>query len=490
MLRSVCGRVGIGAALSSEFLPCSLSISHRTFRSTHPVQFRSKLVKICRQNNAEQAINVYTQLLDNKERITTMEYNSLLQCLSRNHRDDKIVQVFADLKRNCTPNEKSYLIMMNYLTSNKYYQESIRLFETLIENKLEPDLPLYTTMITNFFGIEDHESAFKTFEQLKGSHSPPDEMAYQEVIQGSSLLNLHDKALHYLNEMIDTGFNPSIICFNRVIRGLSFAERFDNAFQVFQLMRTCNVSPEANTFGFITNRYAATGQFENIISVIKLMKKFEIKPDVEYLTNYILECYMKKKYDVVIQLYQESRTAEVDIPDRFYTPVLCSCDKTQDFDSLWTAYQDLKKQGHQPQTDGFFAVVFSCCQFGDIKHIKTLFDDMKMFNYTIKSVKQWNSLLKKASQPDTEGNLHPDTAFELYYEMLENVKGLDELPFIHMLRLCYSDSKLNSEVSHILTDMKKKGVTPSRKFQSLLNNLARYGPKQPANRPKQTAKKE
>merc|ERR1719456_1423866 len=108
-----------------------------------------------------------------------------------------------------------------------------QLLESMRQERVEPDLVTYSSLVKGYCLAGDVRRGFKVFEEMKSSGKVlPDEIIYNVLMDGCARETLVDDALKLLQSMQGAGITPSNHTLSILVKLLGRAKRVNEAFKV------------------------------------------------------------------------------------------------------------------------------------------------------------------------------------------------------------------------------------------------------------------
>lgn len=190
------------------------------------------------------------------------------------------------------PSIYSMAAMMKYYNKNNDPQKSIQLFEEIIKEGSDPDIPCWEGLIEAKAKLGQYNEAMGIINQLKKSDIDPTIHMYTPLMQHLLDVKKYDE----LEDLwVETHFETcpfNVESFHIMFKKYIKTSEYERALYVYDEMKALKVPPTAETFALLFRASAEAPQFihgyhDAIFDVMALMEQAEVIPTVDVYNNII-----------------------------------------------------------------------------------------------------------------------------------------------------------------------------------------------------------
>ncbi|GBB88683.1 hypothetical protein RclHR1_15240004 [Rhizophagus clarus] len=253
----------------------------------------------------------------------TETYNHLIYALSRDNSIDtlKIENIYLQmLAQRAEPNRYTYELLIdamckrnNFLKASRFLSEMNRKFP-ITNVALNPIIRHQTLS-------GDINNAIRLYNQMILVGIEPNLYIYTTIISLATVSSRHSLAVKVFKELLARGHKPNVYVYSAFITSLVKAKKPQKAIQIFQQMVRDNVSINHIPFTTLIQSFAMTKRFEDGKKLYEMMKKMNLKIDrfVCYHFEKLIE--RAKRKDELKYFYEDIKKHGLDPKshDRMYT---------------------------------------------------------------------------------------------------------------------------------------------------------------------------
>ncbi|KAL5564645.1 hypothetical protein UlMin_027809 [Ulmus minor] len=284
-----------------------------------------------RKNKAKAWVSTVTETLS--DRIQNKQW---LQAL----------QVFDMLREQpfYQPKEGTYIKLLVLLGRSGQPLRARQLFDTMIEEELEPTAQLYTALLSAYCRNNLFDEAFSTFNQMK------------------TLPNCQ----------------PDVFTYSTLIKACVDASRFELVETLYQEMEERRISPNTVTQNIVLSGYGRAGKFEQMEKVLSgMLESSPCKPDV-WTMNIILSVFGNMgQIDMMERWYEKFRNFGVAPETRTFNILIGAYGKKRMYDKMSSVMEYMRKLQFPWTTSTYNNVIEAFADVGDAKHMECTFDQMR-----------------------------------------------------------------------------------------------------------------
>lgn len=242
------------------------------------------------------------------------------------------------------PKQGAYMRLLVLLGRCGQPSQAQKLFNTMIEEGLEPTSELYTALVA----------------------------AYCRS-------NLIDKALAVLREMTALPLcQPDVHTYSILIKACVDGSRFDLVESLYQQMDERSITPNTVTQNIVLSGYGKAGRYEEMEKVLLGMLESETcKPDI-WTMNIILSLFGNKgQIEMMEKWYEKFRDFGIDPETRTFNILIGSYGKKRMYDKMSSVMEYMRKLSFPWTTSTYNNVIEAFADVGDAKHMEYTFDQMR-----------------------------------------------------------------------------------------------------------------
>ncbi|PHU29978.1 Pentatricopeptide repeat-containing protein, chloroplastic [Capsicum chinense] len=255
------------------------------------------------------------------------------------------LQVFEMLKKQpfYLPKEGTYMKLLVLLGRCGQPGQAQQLFDSMIEDGLEPTSELYTALI--------------------GAHSRS---------------NLLDKSFSLLHSMIELPHcQPDVYTYSILIKACVDASRFDLVESLYKQMDDRSIVPNTVTQNIVLSGYGRAGKYAEMEKVLLgMLESADSKPDV-WTMNTILSIFGNKGLiEMMERWYEKFRNFGIEPETRTFNILIGAYGKKKIYDKMSSVMEYMRKLSFAWTTSTYNNVIEVFSDAGDAKHMEYTFDQM------------------------------------------------------------------------------------------------------------------
>lgn len=270
---------------------------------------------------------------------------ALSDCIDKNQWRQAL-QVFEMLKKQplYQPKEGTYMRLLVLLGKCGQPGEAQQVFDSMIEEGLEPTRELYTALI--------------------GAYSRS---------------NILGKAFALLHAMIELPHcQPDVYTYSILIKACVDASRFDLVESLYEQMADCSVVPNTVTHNIVLSGYGRAGKYAEMEKVlVGMLQSADSKPDV-WTMNLILSVFGNKGLiEMMERWYEKFRNFGIEPETRTFNILIGAYGKKKMYDKMSSVMEYMRKLSFPWTTSTYNNVIEVFSDAGDTKHMEYTFDQMR-----------------------------------------------------------------------------------------------------------------
>ncbi|CAN4095001.1 unnamed protein product [Withania somnifera] len=287
--------------------------------------------KLDRKSNAKAWVNTVTEALsdhiDKKQWVEALQVFEMLKD-----------QPFYQSK------ESTYMKLLVLLGRCGQPGKAQLLFDTMIEEGLEPTPELYTTLVG----------------------------AYCRS-------NIIDKAFTILQRMIELPYcQPDVYTYSILVKACVDASRFDLVDSLYEQMAERSIVPNTVTQNIVLSGYGKAGKYEEMEKVLSgMLESTDSKPDI-WTMNTILSLFGNKgQIETMERWYEKFRSYGIEPETRTFNILISAYGKKRMYDKMSSVMEYMRKLSFPWTTSTYNNAIEAFSDVGDAKQMEYTFDLMR-----------------------------------------------------------------------------------------------------------------
>lgn len=271
------------------------------------------------------------------------------------------LEVFEMLRKQpfYQPKEGTYMKLLVLLGKSGQPHRARHLFDTMVEEELEPTAELYTALLSAYCRSNLIDEAFEILNQMKTLPlCQPDVFTYSTLIK-ACVDNSHFELVQTLyNEMSERLITPNTVTQNIVLNGYGKAGKFDQMERVLSDMlenNTCR--PDVWTMNTIISLFGNMGQIEMMENWYEKFRNFGIEPETRTF-NILIGAYGKKRmYDKMSSVMEYMRKLQFPWTTSTYNNVIEAFSDVGDAKNMELTFDQMRSEGMKADTKTFCCLI-------------------------------------------------------------------------------------------------------------------------------------
>ncbi|KAL0420143.1 UNVERIFIED_CONTAM: Pentatricopeptide repeat-containing protein, chloroplastic [Sesamum radiatum] len=167
------------------------------------------------------------------------------------------------------------------LCKSGYCDEAIRVFESMKDSGLKPNLVTYNALIDACGkGGADYKRALEIFDEMLQNGVQPDRITYNSLLA-------FDEAFAVGKEMESIGIKKDVVTYNALLDGFGKQGMYDKVKELFAEMKKEHLSPNLLTYSTLISVYSKGGLYKEAMEVYREFKRHGLKADVVFYSKLI-----------------------------------------------------------------------------------------------------------------------------------------------------------------------------------------------------------
>ncbi|KAL5227964.1 hypothetical protein ABZP36_016229 [Zizania latifolia] len=297
-------------------------------------------------HKVQDAIDVFYRRKNYGFELDLVGFQILLMSLCRYKHVEEAEALFLQKKDEFPPVIKSWNIILNGWCVKGSLADAKRVWNTIIESQLKPDLFTYGTFINSLTKSGKISTAVKLFTSMWEKGINPDVAICNCIIDQLCFKKRIPEALEIFGEMSDRGCQADVATYNTLIKHFCKTNRMDKVYELLDNMEEKGCSPNNMTYSYILK---TTERPKDVITLMQRMEKYGCRLDSDTY-NLILNLYVSWKYEKGIQLVWDEMERNGSGPDqRSFTIMVHGLHSHGKLDEALQYYRTMESRGMTPE---------------------------------------------------------------------------------------------------------------------------------------------
>ncbi|CAH9129576.1 unnamed protein product [Cuscuta epithymum] len=271
------------------------------------------------------------------------------------------VQVFEMLREQkfYQPKEGSYMRLLVLLGKCGQPSQAQKLFNTMIEEGLEPTTELYTALLAAYSRSNLIEKALAVLHEMtKLPLCAPDVHTYSILIKACVDGSRFDLLEPLYQEMDERSISPNTVTQNIVLSGYGKAGKYEEMEKVLlNMLESDSCTPDVWTMNTILSLFGNKGQIETMEKWYEKFRDFGIEPETRTF-NILIGCYGKKKmYDKMSTVMEYMRRLSFPWTTSTYNNVIEAFSDVGDATHMEYTFDQMRGEGMKTDTKTFCCLI-------------------------------------------------------------------------------------------------------------------------------------
>ncbi|KAF5453156.1 hypothetical protein F2P56_028083 [Juglans regia] len=449
----------------------------------------SEIVKILgKAKMVNRALSVFYQIKGRKCKPTANTYNSMILMLMQEGHYEKVHELYNEMSNevNCFPDTVTYTALISAFGKLGREDSSIRLFDEMKENGLQPSAKIYTTLLGIYFKLGRVDRALSLIQEMKEKACALTVFTYTELIKGLGKTGRIEEAYSIYIDMLREGCKPDVVLINNLINILGRAGRVQDALKIFnemeslqckpnvvtyntvlkalfeskapasetsswlEKMKAKGVAPSSFTYSILIDGFCKTNRVEKALLLLEEMDEKGFPPCPAAYCSLINSLGKAKRYEAANELFQELKENCGFSSARVYAVMIKHFGKCGRLTEAIDLFNEMKKLGCNPDVYAYNALMSGMVRAGMIDEAHSLLRTM-VENGCIPDINSHNIILNGLAR--TGG---PKRAVEMFTQMKHSKIKPDAVSYNTLLG-CLSRSGMFEEAAKLMKEMNSKG---------------------------------
>ena len=208
-------------------------------------------------------------------------------------------------------------------TKKKNMKKALEVFQTIIDNKLRPNIIAYNSLLECAIQSGNFEKAEELFLGLK-DEAKADIITYSSYMKGLLKQRKLKETMDLLEELrIKRKKELDEVLYNTLMDGLVKLKEANLALKVYGKMKEDGVKAGVVSYSILMKANSLKGETEEIFKLFEEMKTLGHKPGLIVYTCVIQNCVKTKKIEEMLKIYEEMIDFEIK-PDEVFLNIFIS----------------------------------------------------------------------------------------------------------------------------------------------------------------------
>lgn len=257
------------------------------------------------------------------------------------------------------PKEGTYMKLLVLLGKAGQPDRARQLFDTMVEEGLEPTHQLYTALLAAYCRNNLIDDAFSTFNHMKTlPHCQPDVFTYSTLIKAYVDASQLDLVESLYEEMDERKITPNTVTQNIVLSGYGRNGKFDQMEKVLSgMLESTSCKPDVWTMNIILSVFGNMGQIETMERWYEKFRNFKIEPETRSF-NILIGAYGKKRmYDKMSSVMEYMRKLQFPWTTSTYNNVIEAFAEVGDAKNMEYTFNQMRSEGMKADTKTFCCLI-------------------------------------------------------------------------------------------------------------------------------------
>ncbi|KAG0182053.1 hypothetical protein DFQ28_001180 [Apophysomyces sp. BC1034] len=379
----------------------------------------------------ESAYALYNQMVESETKPSLSSYYTLLETLRKHRKKKEMHRVYQDLLRSglevnsshytamgwnpkqtlaemhnlgVVPSTRDYNSFLNYYVKQNKFPEALEMFQTMQQEKVEPDVFSYGILIDAVAKDQEQPSsaAFELYHDMQSHGIAPDVVIYTSLVMACSREENLNSALKLLEDMQQNGVRPNIYTFNSLLALLARKKQkeendLDRADLLWNKMLKLGIQPDTRSHNVYLsllskfsdddttqdnrekNWYSGDEMSAPLQKIMKLYKHMraaprfrKYRPDfISYgiVINTLVHCNQMRKAMVV---YDDAKVSRIKLTTASYNEVMRGLSRANEMAQVMNVWHDMKALKVLPDHQSYALALGACQTLGLEKSFETI----------------------------------------------------------------------------------------------------------------------
>ncbi|KAK4380163.1 hypothetical protein RND71_002025 [Anisodus tanguticus] len=220
--------------------------------------------------------------------------------------------------------------------------------------------------------------AHQLFDSMIEEGVEPTSELYTALIGAYSISNILDKAFSVLHTMIELPYcQPDVYTYSILIKACVDASRFDLVESLYEQMADRSIDPNIVTQNIVLSGYGRAGRYAEMEKVLLgMLESADSQPDV-WTMNTILSIFGNEgQIEMMERWYEKCRNFGIEPETRTLNILIGAYGKKKMYDKMSSVMEYMRKLSFPWTTSTYNNVIEAFSNAGDARHMEYTFDQM------------------------------------------------------------------------------------------------------------------
>lgn len=203
------------------------------------------------------------------------------------------------LENRVHPDVTTITILINSFCKRGRIKKALEIFELMNRVGTKPTVQIYNCLLKGLCYVGKVEEAFEMLMKMKKREKnflKPDIYSYTCVMDGFCKVGRSDEARELLNEAeVEMGLTPNVVTFNTLFQGYSREGRPLEGMSVLKLMKKKKCVPDYISYSTLLHGLLKWDEIKHALSIYKEMERFGFEVDVRMMGNLVRRLCRKSR---------------------------------------------------------------------------------------------------------------------------------------------------------------------------------------------------
>ncbi|XP_049413989.1 pentatricopeptide repeat-containing protein At3g06430, chloroplastic-like isoform X2 [Solanum stenotomum] len=283
-------------------------------------------------------------------------------------------------KNTANPWVKSVPEALSDCIDKKQWQQALQVFEMLKKQPFyQPKEGTYMRLLVLLGRCGQPGQAQQLFDSMIEEGLEPTSELYTALIGAYCRSNILDKAFSLLHAMIDLPHcHPDVYTYSILIKACVDASRFDLVESLYEQMSYRSIVPNTVTQNIVLSGYGRASKYAEMEKVLLgMLESADSKPDV-WTMNTILSIFGNKGLiEMMERWYEKIRNFGIEPETRTFNILIGAYGKKKMYDKMSSVMEYMRKLSYPWTTSTYNNVIEAFSDAGEAKHMEYTFDQMR-----------------------------------------------------------------------------------------------------------------
>lgn len=431
------------------------------------------LISACsRETNFDEAAKIYKDMETHKCQPDLWTYNAMISVYGRCGLSSRAEQLFKELEsRGFFPDAVTYNSLLYAFAKEGKIQRVREICDEMVRKGFGKDEMTYNIIIHMYGKQGKSDLALQVYEDMKSCGRKPDAVTYTMLIDLLGKANKTKKAENVMSEMLDSGVKPTLRTYSALICAYAKAGKRVEAEETYDCMRRCGVNPDALAYSIMLDILLRFNETKKAMTLYREMVRAGFIPDCTVYEMMIRTLVRENSLETISEVVRD-----MEGPGGMNPSVISSVlVKGECYDLAAVMLRRAISIGFELDRDNFLSILGSYSSSSRHSEALELLEFLREHAGSSQLISE--ALVVMLCKADKV-----DSALEEYNKARGFCSFGGSSLFYESLIQCCEESKLFSEASQVITDMRFYGIEPAKHlYQNMVHIYCKMGFPETAN---------